>query len=1324
MAKAGKFSATSNWSDLLKRGEYAVREASGEVYRVQPVDLETFVTSQDYLKQSTWGMSSAQKEFLSAASDHENGVNFFVLFVGKGGGKNWASGILFLYTVYKLLCMYDPHKYLGKGNSDKAITLINVAINSQQAEKNFFAPMVSILNNAGPKAFQEFGYVPGEDNKASVVFPKNIQIISANSKAGGIEGYDVLLALADEVDDSEFYGVDKIVTTLRSSARSRFRGKEKVIVISYRRYIGSSGKIMEYYNSAVGKAHIYARRYASWEFHPVLTREDFESEFLENPEKAACIYESVDSGSFIDSWIKDPKRIKSSMNLNRSWIFDWPLPYQIEEVGTEEWWAKENHGEWKQNPASESSYVDSDGVKQRLDPYAIPIKEYGDSKYQYVFTGDPALGSEANGGDGYGVVLAHREVIKDERGRKFVRPIVDFTFRFTGRMFEEGQVQMAALESLIVSLKEQYGYNIKIFSFDGWNCLAKGSRVLTHTGYKNVEELSVGDYVVGKSSLNKILVTETRDNVPSYRIRTDNGLEIVVTKNHPLYVDGKGFIEAENLSIGDRIVHGNNIFFGSYENIPEATVLGYLVAEGDWNGDIRFSNTEDEVKSDYVSAFKSLYHDIKINTYDLNVRTCDSRLRDKLCDSGAHNKSVPSSIFSGTKAHIGSFLSALYEGDGNVQIESPRKGGQKIKVELTTVSERLSRDVQLLLSQLGIKSYRKYYKNKWLNGKRCPYYRVTISGRQIIPFSESVGFRSRRKTDKLTEAVSKLRHTRKSRFISSAKIVDIVDSTSTIVHMEVSGDNTYIAEGLLNHNSASLAQWIAKTYKDAIVHNANLVTTKDYTALRDCIFGESPPSGGEGKKETNGGIDLPWHPILFEELRNLREDRCFTGDTKVKLLDGTERTLKELAESGEESFWVYSYDQESGEFIPSLATSPRVTYETDKLALVTLDTGEIIKCTPDHKFMTSEGDWVEAKDLESGTSLKHAHIDYKPIHSTKQHLTYETINGKFTHQWVMDSLVIPRDTVHHKNLNRYDNTPVNLTSMSWKEHRELHLSINARHDVTLKRIVDVTEPGDDVYSVARKLNCKPDLVYSRLKYVGGARSFFGKPEVSISRLESEWEFGISQARLSEKTGLDRDTIRRLVGRNWIKFKKEQDRKLIYREYRNGMSLRQLAHKLGCSWTTFYYRIKRYNISADSLLNYNHKISNVSIIDCEPTKMYDITVEGTGNFLLGSSHIIVSNSKNPAKIDHPEGGTKDIADALAKACRIITMDWPFAEVYAAGGVAQPSNIADKVKSSFASEKERKEYTEELNSNAVGMGAWKKLSSERPIRMEDIIPEYNI
>jgi len=470
--KKDKMKVTNEWGGLLRRGEHLLKEASGEIYRVQPVDLETFVLSPDYLNQNMWGMSEAQREFLATASDLDNNITFFVLFVGKGGGKNWASGVLFLYMVYKLLCMYDAHKYLDH-NRAKAITLINVAINAKQAKDNFYDPLVNILRNAGPKAFKEHGFNPEIDIlKERVSFPQNIEIMSANSKGGGVEGYDILAALADEVDDEEFHGVEKMVNTLRTSSQSRFNGKEKIIVISYRRYVGSSGKILEYFSKAKGLSHVYARRYASWEFHPKRKREDFQTFYDENPEKADCMYGSKESGSFVDSWIKDSVRIKHAMKYDRKWIFDWPLPYEPHPVGSEKWLLKETHDEWSASPMSEHTFTDDNGILQVLDPYDIPLVGYGKSNHYYVLAGDPALGSEANGGDGYGVCLGHREVVRDEKGKKMIRPVIDFAFRFTGRMFEEGQVQMVAVEHLIKKLKEQYGYNIRIFSFDGWNSIS------------------------------------------------------------------------------------------------------------------------------------------------------------------------------------------------------------------------------------------------------------------------------------------------------------------------------------------------------------------------------------------------------------------------------------------------------------------------------------------------------------------------------------------------------------------------------------------------------------------------------------------------------------------------------------------------------------------------------------------------------------------------------------------------------------------------------------------------------------------------------------
>lgn len=379
---------------------------------------------------------------------------------------------MFLYTIYKLLCMYDPHKYLDH-NPARALTFINMAINHDQALKNFFNPLAEIVKNAGDKAFKQFGFNPDTDVQAKqIIFPKNIEVLSSHSKAGGAEGFDVFRGVADEVDDAEFNGVDKAITTLRSSGQSRFKGRETIVVISYQRYVGSSGKITELYSGATGHDHIFARKYASWEFHPARTREDFQTYFDENPEEAACIYGSEISGSFMDSWIKDPLRIKNAMNWERKWILDWPIPYDPDEIGSETWKSKVAHREWRNIPSSEFEYRTDRGSRiVTLDPYDIPIREPGDPNKIYVLCGDPALGSAQNGGDGYGLSMGHREIVEIE-GVKYPRVVVDFAFRFTGRMFEEGQVQMKAIELLIRKLKERYGYNIKYFSFDGWNSIS------------------------------------------------------------------------------------------------------------------------------------------------------------------------------------------------------------------------------------------------------------------------------------------------------------------------------------------------------------------------------------------------------------------------------------------------------------------------------------------------------------------------------------------------------------------------------------------------------------------------------------------------------------------------------------------------------------------------------------------------------------------------------------------------------------------------------------------------------------------------------------
>lgn len=100
-------------------------------------------------------------------------------------------------------------------------------------------------------------------------------------------------------------------------------------------------------------------------------------------------------------------------------------------------------------------------------------------------------------------------------------------------------------------------------------------------------------------------------------------------------------------------------------------------------------------------------------------------------------------------------------------------------------------------------------------------------------------------------------------------------------------------------------------------------------------------------------------------------DYCLHPDTKIKLLDGTSPTIKELCDKyGTTSeFEVYSYDHESGEVRPGIARNVRVTKTVDKMYQITLDNESVIKCTDNHPFLTRDGEYVRAEELSVGLSL-------------------------------------------------------------------------------------------------------------------------------------------------------------------------------------------------------------------------------------------------------------------------------------------------------------------------------------------------------------------
>jgi DNA gyrase subunit B len=97
---------------------------------------------------------------------------------------------------------------------------------------------------------------------------------------------------------------------------------------------------------------------------------------------------------------------------------------------------------------------------------------------------------------------------------------------------------------------------------------------------------------------------------------------------------------------------------------------------------------------------------------------------------------------------------------------------------------------------------------------------------------------------------------------------------------------------------------------------------------------------------------------------------CFSGDTKVALADGRSLSFKELVmenEVGKENFCYTIADD--GQIQLKKVINPRMTRSKAEIIRITLDNSESIECTPDHLFMTRNGNYHKAKDLVEGESL-------------------------------------------------------------------------------------------------------------------------------------------------------------------------------------------------------------------------------------------------------------------------------------------------------------------------------------------------------------------
>lgn len=170
---------------------------------------------------------------------------------------------------------------------------------------------------------------------------------------------------------------------------------------------------------------------------------------------------------------------------------------------------------------------------------------------------------------------------------------------------------------------------------------------------------------------------------------------------------------------------------------------------------------------------------------------------------------------------------------------------------------------------------------------------------------------------------------------------------------------------------------------------------------------------------------------------------CFTGDTKVKLLNGGDVSFKDLVKHySNKEFYVYSVNSD-GKYTIGKAHSPRKTKKNASLIQIELDNGEKIKCTPEHKFLLKNNTYIEAKNLQIGSSLM-------PVYVYSNGKKYLGFRNKYLHRFVMEQILgrklNSKEVVHHIDGNKKNNDPSNLKLMNDSEHRKMEITKTMKTD--------------------------------------------------------------------------------------------------------------------------------------------------------------------------------------------------------------------------------------------------------------------------------------
>ena len=478
-------------------------------------------------------------------------------------------------------------------------------------------------------------------------------------------------------------------------------------------------------------------------------------------------------------------------------------------------------------------------------------------------------------------------------------------------------------------------------------------------------------------------------------------------------------------------------------NLPEyideefARLYGFLVGDGSISGNrVVFAEGVDEKQNLYYAGLLTKYFG-NCNLYKTkrkynNYTTCSKFASELFMSlewiSGAKNKRIPSWLYKCSNEIKKQFILGLCDADG-CNKDSVYTGTWSSEIELS--NQKLIEDIKEVWTSIGLTSGKFRYR------KRKAEFR-TIGDElnpRMMPETESWYVRiSDYELPKFENILN----------VTEEKIEDVYE-------MEVDSEkHNFVVNGILTHNSRAPERRIF--YIDV----GNLPKGKAEQYLRD---------------------------VMVKYRNKMVYDACLSLETKIPLLDGRALSLSEIIEEYNDGkiLWAYSCDPKTGKFAPGIISWAGITKKNQKVMKVTLDNGEIIICTPDHKFPTWNNGFVEAKDLVVNESMIPFYDREKKINYSKNKNKYQQIYNNDTKKWeythrlvskwkdrnnIENELVFNEDftdkkksTIHHKNYNRFNNIPENLVRMHHTDHLYYHGNNTTFQHISKKELSVISKKG-------------------------------------------------------------------------------------------------------------------------------------------------------------------------------------------------------------------------------------------------------------------------